>query len=202
DESGAPKQLVYELPDSASVLGPNQVQPKMQNDDAVRRDISLFNSSESQVVYGNLLTLPVAHGLLYVEPLYLKSASGTQYPQLEKVLLSFGDKVGYANNLNDALNDLFGSSGSSPPADNPPPADGGTGTPPSTGSSPQLAAAVQAIQSALQDLKTAQQQGDFAAIGKAQQDLDTAVKQFESARKTTTSPSPTPKPSSSPSPGG
>ncbi|MCW2502233.1 MAG: integral rane protein [Actinomycetia bacterium] len=182
DESGAPKQLVYELPDSASVLGPNQVQPKMQNDDAVRRDISLFNSSESQVVYGNLLTLPVAHGLLYVEPLYLKSASGTQYPQLEKVLLSFGDKVGYANNLNDALNDLFGSSGSSPPADNPPPADGGTGTPPSTGSSPQLAAAVQAIQSALQDLKTAQQQGDFAAIGKAQQDLDTAVKQFESAR--------------------
>ena len=47
-------------------------------------------------------------GLLYVQPVYVQSSSGTQYPLLRKVLVSFGDNVGFADTLSGALDQVFG----------------------------------------------------------------------------------------------
>ena len=47
-------------------------------------------------------------GLLYVQPVYVQSSSGTQYPLLRKVLVSFGDNVGFADTLSEALDQVFG----------------------------------------------------------------------------------------------
>ena len=75
---------------------------------AASTTLNLLSQQGSQVIKGNLLTLPVGGGLLYVQPVYVQSSSGTQYPLLRKVLVSFGDNVGFADTLSEALDQVFG----------------------------------------------------------------------------------------------
>jgi hypothetical protein len=200
DDKGGTKLDVLELPASSPILGPVQMQSKFLGTEKVAQGITLFKSQRLHM--GNLLTLPVGGGLLYIEPFYVQGTSGSSYPTLQKVLVGFGDNIAYENTLPEALNALFGQGTSQP---TPPSSGGGTGANGGGGADPGLTAAVQAIKAALDDLRTAQQNGDFAAIGKAQADLATAVKQFEQARakaataKPVTSPSPSGRPAS-PSP--
>ena len=75
----------------------------------VRPDLTLFNSQDSKAVYGNLLTLPIGgSGLLYVEPLYVQGTGQNSFPLLQKVLVNYGDRVGYADTLQGALDQVFG----------------------------------------------------------------------------------------------
>jgi len=151
------------------------------------------------VLYGNLLTLPVAGGLLYVEPVYIeRSNQQSSFPQLSRVLVSFGGRIGYAATLPEALNQVFGSSGAAPQV----PAAGGTSPPTQAGAaptpatpavpgqaagagSPQVTQSVNAMNSALAQLRTAQHNGDFAGIGQAQADLAAAIGQYRTATGTT-----------------
>jgi uncharacterized membrane protein (UPF0182 family) len=72
----------------------------MANDPAPRIQITQLSSATSTVVYGNLLSLPFGGGMLYVQPLYVKSTNVDQpLPLLKKVLVSYGDQVGYADTL-------------------------------------------------------------------------------------------------------
>jgi uncharacterized membrane protein (UPF0182 family) len=195
DDDGKPGMKILELPPNSPIQGPNQVQPLMQNHQVSRESLTLLNSEQSRVVFGNLLTLPVSDGLLYIEPVYIRGTGENAYPQLKKVLVSFGKDVGYGNTLSEALDVLFGT-GSAPPTSTP--------TPPSNSGAPvqdpSTAAAVTAIQKALESLRVAQQKGDFAGIGKAHQDLANAIKQFETAQKQ--KPATRPNGSPSPKPGG
>jgi hypothetical protein len=115
------------------------------------------------------------------------------------VLVSFGGKIGYAPTLAEALTQVFGSSGTatttpgqaaSPASPQVPaatqPQQGAAAQAPAAGgaptaASPQVTSAVTAMNSALNELRTAQQQGDFAGIGKAQQDLANAINQYRAA---------------------
>ncbi len=64
---------------------------------------------------GNLLTLPVGGGLLYVQPVFVQASSGTQLPTLQKVLVAFGDEIAFEDTLDEALDVLFGGdSGATP----------------------------------------------------------------------------------------
>lgn len=194
DDNGEPVLSTYELPSGSQISGPNQVQPQMRNSTQARNDLTTLNSDESKVVYGNLLTLPVGGGLLNVEPVYLQGTGENAFPALARVLVAFGEKVGYGNTLREALNELFGE-GAGDDVPQPPP---GTENPPNNGndpSNPAVDQAVAAIQKAIDDLRKAQQDGDFAKIGQAQQDLANAIQQFENAKKNQQpngSPSPTP----------
>ena len=98
------------LPRNTTIPGPGQVQNNFESDPDVSKDLALFRSQGSEVDLGNLLTLPVGGGLLYVEPVYIQASSGQAYPLLRKVLVSFGDRIGYAATLDDALAEVFGGS--------------------------------------------------------------------------------------------
>ncbi|GAA2670546.1 MULTISPECIES: UPF0182 family protein [Actinosynnema] len=174
--------------------GPQQIQTQFLTSATVSSELNLLTQQKTKVVYGNLLTLPVGGGLLYVEPVYIERASqNTQYPQLSKVLVSFGDKVGYASTLKEALEqvlsgasqqvpDLPGTNnGQSPSTSNPPStpnADGGNQT-----YTPEMQQAARDIRSALDQLKSAQASGDFAAQGNALKALDEASRKFDEASK-------------------
>ena len=97
------KLRLLELPRSSNVAGPGQVQNTF-----ISKELNLLSQGGSQVIKGNLLTLPVGGGLLYVQPVYVQLSSGTQYPLLRKVLVSFGDNVGFADTLSGALDQVFG----------------------------------------------------------------------------------------------
>jgi uncharacterized membrane protein (UPF0182 family) len=183
---------VLQLPPDNTTFGPQQVQTRFLGSPEVSEQLNILQRNQTNIEYGNLLTLPVAGGLLYVEPVYIERANQeSSYPQLARVLVSYNGKVGYDANLSKALDEVFGAGAGAdapvaPGADATTPTTGDTGTtsPPvaTTPTSPDQTAAAAAIQKAISDLKTAQQNGDFAAQGTALQALDTAVKQFQDAQ--------------------
>jgi len=197
---------VLELPGNTPFRGPRQVQQSFITNNQVRPDLTLFNSAESKAVFGNLLTLPIGgNGLLYVEPLYVQGTGQNSFPLLQKVLVNYGDRVGYGNTLAEALDQVFGagagsaaadsgnapSDGTTSPTSSAPTSAAPTTSPPSGGSggvNPALTQAVGAIDTALDELATAQRNGDFAAIGKAESDLQKAVAAYKSAQAATASP--------------
>ncbi|HST64614.1 MAG TPA: UPF0182 family protein [Mycobacteriales bacterium] len=192
---------VLELPGSQAVLGPGQVQGRFGSQSEIAQTITLLNSQGSQVRYGNLLTLPVGGGLLYIEPLYVEAA-GLPYPILQRVLVAFGDRVAFASSLTGALDSLFGAgagsqapdnngtstptptptpSGSSPPSSSPsspaPPSGSGGGA-----ISPALNAALTQLSTAYTALQNAYRSGDVTAIGQAQTAVNQAAAAVAAAR--------------------
>ncbi len=192
---------VLELPKSTNVLGPVQVQTTLESDATISSQLTLLRSGGSQVVFGNLLSLPVGGSLLYVEPLYIRAASGTTYPLLRKVLVSFNGKTAMDDTLAEALGQVLGtsSSGGGDGTTPPPTTGGGTGT-----NNAALAAALKAAQKALDDSNAALTAHDFTAYGEAQKRLADAIALAVRLSSATsgTSPSPSPSGTSSPSASG
>ena len=164
------KITVLQLPRSTNVAGPSQVASNFEAKPEVANSLSLLRQGGSDVVLGNLLTLPVGGGLLYVQPVYVRATSNAAaYPLLQKVLVSFGDQIGYSDTLKGALDQVFaGNSGTS---------ETGTATgsgKPTTGTT-DLANALASAKQALADGQAALAKGDFTAYGKAQDRLKAAI---------------------------
>jgi uncharacterized membrane protein (UPF0182 family) len=197
---GQPRLEVLELPKENRIPGPGQSHQAMNNDTSIVSAINLLRGKDSQVVYGNLLSLPFGNGMLYVEPLYIQSNQENAYPLFKRVLLNYGDQVTMAPTIEQGIKQLV-EAGKQPQSAQPgqPPPPGGT----STGVPSDLAAAAAKVQKAIDDLRAAQKSGDFTAQGKALSDLDAAMKEFEEAQRNAgitpaPGPSATPTPSASP----
>ena len=171
------KITVLQLPRSTNIPGPTQVASNFEAKPEVATTLSLLRQGGSDVVLGNLLTLPVGGGLLYVQPVYVRATSNTaSYPLLQKVLVSFGDQIGFDDNLKGALDQVFGgNSGTSSSGQS----TGGSST---NTSSQSVAAALNSAKQALADAQKALAKGDFAAYGKAQDRLKSAINAAISAQ--------------------
>jgi uncharacterized membrane protein (UPF0182 family) len=101
------KMRLLRLPQGTSVAGPGQVQNTFVSDSTVKSEIRLLQDLGTEVIKGNLLTLPVGGGLLYVQPLYVQASTGTKFPSLQKVVVGFGEDVGVADTLTAALDAVF-----------------------------------------------------------------------------------------------
>ena len=116
---------ILRLPDNTQVPGPGQIANQFQRDDKVAQQLLAFRRTDVTAKYGNLLTLPVGNGLLYVQPLYtLREGGEGNFPGLTFVLVSFGREVGIGPTLSAALGDVLSrtvGSGATPPQ---PPATG------------------------------------------------------------------------------
>jgi uncharacterized membrane protein (UPF0182 family) len=186
------KIVVLELPGESQTLGPEQVQNRFVSSAEVSKELNLLRQSETDVRFGNLLTLPVGGGLLYVEPVYIERANRqATFPQLNRVLVAYGDRIGYDPTLRGALNQIFGAGAGdatalpgpqtrTPSQGTPLPAPAGAGVGFAT---QDIRQAVIDVGDALQRLRQAQAAGDFAAQGKALADLDAASKRFDAAVK-------------------
>jgi uncharacterized membrane protein (UPF0182 family) len=102
------KLTLLTLPKQATIPGPGSVQNQFRTDPDFANEVALLQKGQTQVDLGNLLTLPVGGGLLYVQPVYVKSTGETSYPLLREVLVSFGSKVEFEPTLDAALDKLFG----------------------------------------------------------------------------------------------
>ena len=166
------------LPRDTVVPGPGQVQNNFNADSEVSKLLNLLRQGSTQVLNGNLLTLPVGGGLLYVQPVYIKSTGETSFPLLKKVLVAFGDQIAFEDSLDAALNKLFGGeSGASTPGGTDAGTGGtgaGTGSGNSAGNS-ALASALAAAKSALADKAAAMADGDWTAYGQAEARLKSAI---------------------------
>ncbi|MEW2472925.1 MULTISPECIES: UPF0182 family protein [Micromonospora] len=199
-QDGKPRLQVLELPDQTRVSGPVQVHQQMTNNANIRQQLNLLSSNQAQVQYGNLLSLPFGNGMLYVEPVYVKSNQTDAYPLLQKVLVSYGDGGSFvvlADNPTDGIKQLVeqgkrANAGNPPPATEEPPAGDDepsatpSPTPPATDAPPltgDLAAAANRVQAAITEVRAAQTSGDFERYGRALKELDEALTAFQQAQQ-------------------
>ena len=163
------KITVLQLPRSTNVAGPSQVASNFEAKPEVANSLSLLRQGGSDVVLGNLLTLPVGGGLLYVQPVYVRATSNSAaYPLLQKVLVSFGDQIGYDDTLKGALDQVFGGNSGTTSTS-------GTTTSTTGTTNNSLASALASAKQALADGQAALAKGDFAAYGRAQDRLKSAI---------------------------
>ena len=177
DEYG--KITVLQLPRSTNIAGPSQVSSNFEAKPEVATSLSLLRQGGSDVVLGNLLTLPVGKGLLYVQPVYVRATGNTAaYPLLQKVLVSFGDQIGFSETLQGALDQVFGGNSGTTVSDN----QQSTATPGGAGTSQAIRAAISSLQSAFADLEAAQKRLDGAAEDRARARVKAAIAALISAQ--------------------
>jgi uncharacterized membrane protein (UPF0182 family) len=171
------KFTVLQLQRSTNIAGPSQVASNFEANPNVALSLSLLRQGGSDVVLGNLLTVPAGGGLLYVQPVYVRAtANAAAYPLLQKVLVSFGEKIGFDDTLRGALDQVFGGDSGSTST--------GTETPTQgSGTNGALAQALASAQRALADAQAALAKGDFAAYGQAQDRLKAAIEAAVNAQR-------------------
>jgi hypothetical protein len=171
------RMRVLQLPSQTTIPGPVQAQNNFESNASVSSTLSLLRRGGSEVVLGNLLSLPVGGGVLYVEPVYVQATGANGYPLLRKVIVGFGQQVVMADTLDQALRAVIGVSSGTPT----------TGTPstPSTGTQTaqqRLSAALADAAAAYSAGEAALKQGDFTAYGAAQKKLIEAINRAQAAQ--------------------
>ncbi len=201
---------VKTVPPSGSIPGPLQVANAFLADARFSRDQTQFSGGASEIIYGNLLTLPVGEQLVYVMPVYVKGKEASAYPTLQRVLVGYGNKVGYGETFEDALRDAVTQTTtgapptSAPTATAPPTATAtGTATPSPTAAAPVPATLGAAVQEALNAEAAAQaalraSPPDFAAYDREQRRLRAALARIAELTQTTATPTTVPKPTLTP----
>ncbi|MFE1246707.1 UPF0182 family protein [Streptomyces sp. NPDC058735] len=175
---GYGKIRILKLPTNTTVNGPKQVQSQFNSQEDIAESIRLLRGGDSEVEYGNLLTVPLDGGLLYVEPVYVRGG-GLKYPLLRKVLVTYGGETAFENTLDEALDKVFGAKGGTP---QPPPDEGDTTTPPPTSENPTVQQALEDAQKAFDAGQEALKKNDWEAYGRAQKDLEDALRSAEDAQ--------------------
>ena len=196
--NGEPQLEVLELPDQTAIPGPVLVHQKMTNNGDIRQQLSYLTADgQAELEFGNLLSLPFGDGMLYVEPVYVKTKQQNAYPVLQRVLLSYGEGGAYvvlANSVEEGIKQLVemgrkAAEGQPPTEQQPPQQQPPQQEPPRPSESPSptvpadLAAAAAKVQAAIAEVKAAQASGDFERYGRALKALEDAMNEFQAAQE-------------------
>ena len=175
-------ELVFlQLPKQEVISGPLQVEALINQDQNISKDLTLWNQQGSQVLRSQILTLPIDHTFLYVEPIYIQAAQA-RMPQLRKVALVRGSTLIYADTYEQALAQLQAVQGGKQVDIGTPSTSAGStpaspGTPAVTSATPTVSdPRIDSIRMHLQRYKELAAQGKWADAGKELEAVESAVK--------------------------
>ena len=124
------ERIIFRFPSDTSTLGPAQVEARINQDDTISEQFTLWSNAGSQVVRGNLLVLPIGEdGLIYIEPIFLQ-AEGAPFPEFVRVIMVDQQRVAFAETVDEGLRQLLGEA-EPPPPEAPEPAEPGESPEPS-----------------------------------------------------------------------
>jgi uncharacterized membrane protein (UPF0182 family) len=103
------KLQVFQFPKQALVFGPAQVVARINQDQVIAPQITLWNQQGSQVIQGTLMVIPIEESLIYVRPLYLRAQAG-RIPALTRVIVAYQNRIVMEPTLDQAIARLFGQS--------------------------------------------------------------------------------------------
>jgi len=98
--------LVFSFPKNVTINGPAQVRARVNQDPTLSGQMTLWDQKGSHLIKGNLLVIPIADSLLYIEPFFLQ-AENSPLPELRQVAVATQDKLGAGPTFNQAMNVLF-----------------------------------------------------------------------------------------------
>jgi len=99
--------LSFRVPSNPQVDGPSQVEARIENDQEISQQFTLWEGAGSRIIRGQLLVIPIAGKILYVESLYLQSEV-LAFPELKKVILADANDVVMADSVEEGLAMLIG----------------------------------------------------------------------------------------------
>ncbi len=171
--------LAYRFPKEQRLLGPQQVETKIDQDPHLSGQLTLWDQRGSKVIRGNVLAIPVAGALLYVEPIYIQAETAA-YPELRLVVVMHNDRLSYAESFDGALEALFAEGRPTPgtlPSATAPAPPGTTG---------QL---IRRANRAFEDYLRLTGEGEFDEASRALRDLQDALEQLSAnTSRSTTAP--------------
>jgi len=107
--------IYFQLSKQQLMYGPMQIESRIDQDQNISKDLSLWNQQGSRVLRGNIIALPVSGGFLYIESIYIQ-ATEARMPQLKKVVLAMGNRLIYRDTFEEALAELTGGPAPARPA--------------------------------------------------------------------------------------
>ncbi|NCO94003.1 MAG: UPF0182 family protein [Armatimonadetes bacterium] len=193
DDPNYGKITVYNFPKDKVVYGPMQIEARIDQDEDISQDFTLWSQKGSRVIRGNVLVIPIEDSLLYVEPIYLQ-AERSELPELKRVIVASGNEVVMEPTLEGALERLF--PGLAEQRATPLPGGGTEGAPSATTIAPVPTAAgapkpssadtrQQLIEQAAKlfdQAEAARQKGDFETYGKQTEELGRVLGKLRSAK--------------------
>ncbi len=193
---------ILRLPSNTQIPGPSQIANNFGQDPEIQDKLLPFTRANAKPLYGNLLTLPVGKGLLYVQPLYAQRISGEgRYPALRYVLVSFGENVGIGTTLSQALDDVLGISSGTGGTTTGTTGGGGSGGSGGGAVSSDVRDLLKQAEQKFTEAQKALQAGDLNGYAKAQDEARSLVQQaLKAAGKAAPSASPSAPSSPSKSP--
>ena len=101
------KLMLFKFPKDRQVYGPLQIGIRINQDETISKDLTLWNQQGSQVRFGNLLAVPLSgYRLMYIQPIYIQASVG-KMPELRRVVVVFGDQLAYGASFEEALSKFF-----------------------------------------------------------------------------------------------
>jgi hypothetical protein len=168
---------MFVTPRNNPVNGPAIVSAKIDGTAAVSRAISLLNQNGSSVLLGNVLMIPVADSLLYIQPVYVES-SRNAIPELQQVIAVYGNlPAAIGTTLSSVLTQVFQAPVSTTTSS------GGSGT-----LSPQVRALLAQAQQAYQQSQTDLKAGN---LGNYQTDINNLESELQEVQQLTGAATPT-----------
>jgi uncharacterized membrane protein (UPF0182 family) len=158
---------IYETPRGTTVTGPLQADSEIEQASEVSTKISLLDQHGSEVLLGNILTVPLDSTVLYIRPLYVTSSTNP-LPQLRYVIAVFNQDVSIMPTLNQALSSALGSTVSGVP----PSSGSGSSTGKGGGSSKSTATAQDDLNKASSEYAAAQTALSNGNLGQYQRDVN------------------------------
>jgi uncharacterized membrane protein (UPF0182 family) len=159
--------VVFQFPKQKLIFGPRQVVSRINQDQVIAPQITLWNQQGSEVIQGTLMVVPIEESLIYIRPLYLRAQAG-RIPELTRVIVAYQNQIVMERTLEAGLARIFGT-----PAPAAPPGEGAqtTTAPAAPESAPSATAAAGAPNLAAEAVATyeralaAQKAGDWARYG-------------------------------------
>ncbi len=155
--------MAFQFPKQKVIYGPRRVVARINQDQVISPQITLWNQQGSEVIQGTLLVIPVEESLVYIRPLYLRAAGG-RIPELKRVIVAYQNQIVMEKTLEGALARIFPPDGA-PPASNL--ADGVPAPARAVAGDDSAARARDAFRRAIE----AQRAGDWARYGKELEEL-------------------------------
>ena len=100
------KLVVFQFPKQTVIFGPRQIAARINQDQVISPQITLWNQQGSEVIQGTLLVIPIEESLIYIRPLYLRSAGG-RIPELKRVIVAYQNQIVMEDTLEQSLDRIF-----------------------------------------------------------------------------------------------
>ncbi len=170
--------VVYRFPKEKLVYGPMQMEKRIDQNTEISKELTLLDQQGSNVIRGNLLTIPIEESLLFVEPVYLESTGGERnLPEVKRVIVAYENQIVMEESLEIALNKIFGLAEDEEETEQGEPTDpGGETTPPLIGS---IEEQIRKANELFDQAEEAQKQGNWAEYGNYLQQLQDALNELE-----------------------